>query len=136
MFCSKCGSEIQPEASFCSQCGSKSAQVPEKIPESPTVVTVREEDRPSGGMIALIWIFACFPLIGGTIVLIVSSVLYFTWKTDFPKKAKSINRHGWMAYGFSTACFLFYYFVVMNGNLDHVPTIGDLIMDAAKAMNP
>ncbi len=38
------------------------------------------------------------PFIGGWVIVVLSSVMYYTWRPTHPGKAKSINRHGWLAF--------------------------------------
>jgi formylglycine-generating enzyme required for sulfatase activity len=58
----------------------------------------REEDKLEGYWKGIIWGSLLIPCIGPTIIVILSSVLYFTWRNEYPNKARSINRHGWMAF--------------------------------------
>lgn len=68
MYCTNCGAEIAKEAYVCPKCGVL-------VKENRT----NSEDKPNTGLNIL----ALF-------VPIVGLVLYFTWKKDYPNKAKSI----------------------------------------------
>jgi hypothetical protein len=46
----------------------------------------------------LIWGSLFIPCIGGWLIVVLSSVMYYVWLNEYPNKAKSINRHGWMAW--------------------------------------
>jgi phage FluMu protein Com len=47
---------------------------------------------------AIIWGSLLVPCLGGWVIVILSSVMYYVWLKDYPVKAKSINRHGWLAW--------------------------------------
>lgn len=109
MFCSKCGKELKSGESFCSCCGVSVESCTQTLVSQPEVIYVKDEDRLPWGVIALIWIFALFPLIGGGVVVILSSILYYTWRKEYPKKARSVNSHGLLAFLFSTIILLLIY---------------------------
>ena len=56
------------------------------------------QDKLEGYWIAIIWCSLLLPCIGGWIIVILSSVMFYAWRKNYPKKAKSINRHGWAAW--------------------------------------
>ena len=75
MYCENCGAEISKEAYICPKCGVK-VKKEENI-----------EDKPSVGL-NILSLF--FPIVG--------LILYFTWKNQTPKKAKSVLTYcliGW-----------------------------------------
>lgn len=87
--CAFCGEEILVSAIKCKHCGefTDGRATPKQGP-----------DELSGGWIALIWLSLIIPYIGGFIIIVLSSVLYYSWKKHYPKKANSINKHAWLAF--------------------------------------
>jgi hypothetical protein len=41
---------------------------------------------------------ALVPYIGSWFVVLGSSILFYVWRKEHPNKAKSVNRHGWLAW--------------------------------------
>ena len=75
MYCENCGTEISKEAYICPKCGVK-------VKKEKNI-----EDKPSVGL-NILSLF--FPIVG--------LILYFTWKNQTPKKAKSVLTYcliGW-----------------------------------------
>ena len=87
--CSFCGEEILVSAVKCKHCG----EFLDGRPSSPAGV-----DELSGGWIAIIWLSLIIPYIGGFIIIVLSSILYYSWKKNYPKKASSINKHAWLVF--------------------------------------
>ena len=85
MYCTNCGAEIAKEAYVCPKCGVK-------VKENET----NSEDKPNTGLNIL----ALF-------VPIVGLVLYFTWKKDYPNKAKSILIFALIGWGIGIALNIF-----------------------------
>lgn len=75
MYCENCGSEISKEAYICPKCGVK-------------VKKENENDKPNTGLNILSLLF---PIVG--------IILYFVWKKETPKKAKSILTYGLIGWG-------------------------------------
>jgi hypothetical protein len=48
--------------------------------------------------IGIIWGSLLMPCVGGWVIVLLSSVMYYVWLKDYPVKAKSINLHGWLAW--------------------------------------
>jgi len=46
----------------------------------------------------IIWGSLLVPCIGGWTIILVSSIMYYAWRGEYPNKAKSINLHGWLAW--------------------------------------
>lgn len=84
-YCRHCGSRMSPNAHMCPRCG-------EPFESRPT-----EDDELGCGAIAAIWITALLIPFGIFIVIAVSSILYFSWRKESPRKARAINIHGWCA---------------------------------------
>jgi len=76
MYCENCGAEITKEAYICPKCGVKVKK------ENETV------DKPNTGL-NILSLF--FPIVG--------IILYFVWKKETPKKAKSILTYGLIGWG-------------------------------------
>ena len=76
MYCENCGEEISKEAYICPKCGVKVKKDDEV------------EDKPNIGLNILALLF---PIIG--------IILYFSWKSATPKKAKSILTYGLIGWG-------------------------------------
>lgn len=75
MYCKNCGAEISKEAYICPKCGVK-------VKEENNI-----EDKPNTGL-NILSLF--FPIVG--------IILYFAWKNQTPKRAKSILTYcliGW-----------------------------------------
>lgn len=78
MYCENCGAEIDKEAYVCPKCGVKVNKEEENI----------VEDKPNVGLNILA---VLFPIVG--------IILYFVWKNNTPKKAKSILTCGLVGWG-------------------------------------
>ena len=76
MYCENCGEEISKEAYICPKCGVK-VKKDDEI-----------EDKPNIGLNILSLLF---PIIG--------IILYFSWKSKTPKKAKSVLTYGLIGWG-------------------------------------
>lgn len=74
--------------------------LPSALPASPT-------DRLEGYWYAIIWLSLLIPVVGTWVIIILSSVMYYAWRRDYPVKAKAINLHGWLAFATAhTVCCL------------------------------
>ena len=93
MYCSMCGAENLDEAKFCKKCGK---HIGEHVPERKTIVAT--EDELPGYWYAIIWGSLIIPIISQWIIIIVSSIMYYSWKNKYPRKANRINLHGWLAF--------------------------------------
>lgn len=56
------------------------------------------EDKLEGYWLIIVWCSMLIPCLGAWIIVILSSVMYYVWKKDYPNKAKKINLHGWLAW--------------------------------------
>jgi len=77
------------------------AGIPEVVPVRPRRARREpedEDDQLQGYWKAIIWGSLLLPCVGGWIIVVLSSVMYYVWLRDYPNKARSINRHGWMAW--------------------------------------
>lgn len=45
-----------------------------------------------------VWALLLVPIVGSWIVVILTSILYYVWRKDYPNRARTINRSGWMAW--------------------------------------
>jgi len=88
--CPYCAEEIQDGALKCKHCG--------EFLDGRVRLTQGSVDELSGGWIALIWLSLFIPFIGGFIIIVLSSILYYSWEKNYPVKAKSINKHAWLAF--------------------------------------
>ena len=61
------------------------------------------EDELGAGGIALAYVLVLF---FGIIGIIVTSVLYYSWKKNFPKKASQMNMHSWIAFLIAVITFI------------------------------
>jgi hypothetical protein len=61
------------------------------------------QDRLGGWWLAIIYGSIVLGGCGAWIIVVVSSILYYVWRGQYPNKAKAINRHGWIAWLVSTA---------------------------------
>lgn len=77
MYCKNCGAEISKEAYVCPKCGVKVKEDENNI-----------NDKPNVGL-NILSLF--IPLIG--------LILYFSWKNNMPKKAKSILTFSLIGWG-------------------------------------
>ena len=68
MFCAKCGAEMDDNAEFCPKCGTRAGE---------GAAAGRGDD--SVGPLGIV--LFCLPLVG--------AIMYFVWKDDKPKKAKT-----------------------------------------------
>lgn len=87
-YCQACGAETRIEQEFCIQCGAKLIKKP--------VASDNANDKPS--MLANV-ASCCFPIVG--------IVLYFVWRDEKPRSAKSVCT--WAIVGFAIS--FFFYFV-------------------------
>ena len=77
------------------------SEVPEVLPAEPgrrRTKLPRKDDQLEGYWKAIIWGSVLVPCFGGWVIVILSSVMYYVWLKEYPNKANSINRHGWMAW--------------------------------------
>ncbi len=66
--------------------------------ETPEHIGPSEEDELEDWWKIIIWVSLFIPCIGGWIIVVVSSIMYYVWRDRFPNKASQINRHGWAAW--------------------------------------
>lgn len=93
-FCTKCGSQIKEDANFCSGCGSPvSGSTRPPVPSVPV-----KADKLKPYWYVIIWCSLLVPFLGGLIIVVLSSVMYYMWRKEFPNKAKVINKQGFMAF--------------------------------------
>lgn len=92
-YCQSCGEETKKEQEFCIKCGAKLIRKKQAVPGS--------NDNPS---ILLNLVACCFPIVG--------LVLYFVWRDDKPRSAKSVCI--WAVVGFSIG-LIFYIFAAILG---------------------
>lgn len=85
--CPECGNAVSTAAAACPKCGLPFAS------SSGTGTDVLE-----GYWYAIIWCSLLIPLLGAWVIIVVSSIKYYAWRKEFPNKAKTINRHGWLAW--------------------------------------
>jgi uncharacterized membrane protein YvbJ len=99
--CQFCGEEILAAAIKCKHCG--------EFLDRRVKLTQGSVDELGGGWIALIWLSLFIPYIGGFIIIVLSSILYYSWKKNYPNKAKAINKHAWGAF---ICSFLLWFFLL------------------------
>lgn len=92
MFCANCGSQVEPNAEFCLNCGIKvnNMHVPTKANDEPNIWA---------NIISL----CCFPILG--------IILYFVWKDQQPKAAKSALIFGLIGFGLSFAIGILFFLI-------------------------
>lgn len=98
MFCPDCGRQISRNAPACPNCGRRN---------------VIGEDRLSVWIIVLMWVLLLIPC-GSFAVVLVSSILYYIWRRDYPKKAKAVNLHGWLVFLAGILIWMFLYNVLQT----------------------
>lgn len=74
----------------------------------------REDDVLEGYWKAIIWGSLLLPCVGGWIIVVLSSVMYYVWLKEYPNKARSINRHGWLAWLTGQAVAVLVWVLVAN----------------------
>ena len=57
-----------------------------------------DNDKLEGHWYAVIWGALLIPFVGCTVILILSSVMFYVWRNTYPRKARAINVHGWLAF--------------------------------------
>lgn len=113
--CPECGATVSDQATSCPQCGSPlnqgtpvNQQPPVNYPQAaapiqPAYQAANPQDTPNAGLNVLSFFF---PLIGW--------ILYFVFKGETPKKAKSCSKFAWIGFGVS---FLLSFIVGIIGAL-------------------
>jgi hypothetical protein len=72
------------------------------------------QDRLSGWWLLVIYGSIVLGGCGAWIIVIVSSILYYVWRGQYPNKAKAINRHGWIAWLASNVLWAGLYIAMRN----------------------
>lgn len=73
----------------------------------PLAAHLPQADRLEGFWYAIVWLSLLVPFVGTWIIVILSSVMYYVWRREYPTKAKTINLHGWLAFAVgNTVCCL------------------------------
>jgi hypothetical protein len=57
-----------------------------------------DEDRLEGYWYAILWGSILVPVVGVWVIVVLSSVMYYAWRANYPGKARKINLHGWLAW--------------------------------------
>jgi hypothetical protein len=99
-FCPNCGQENDGTIRFCSSCGQALAVAQPTVPAPSYAPAIagKPEDKLEGYWYVIIWCSLVVPFIGGSIIVVLSSVMYYVWRKDHPRKAKAINLQGWLAF--------------------------------------
>ena len=105
--CKFCGEEILTAAIKCKHCGEFTRKITNQIP------TQSSQNELEWFWYLLIWGGLIIPYAGSLIIVVVSSVMYYIWKKEFPNKANKINKLGWMAFGVGILFWFFIMFVVI-----------------------
>lgn len=93
-YCSKCGKPIEDGANFCANCGSPVAG----FSGTPVAEVPARSDKLEPYWYVIIWCSLLVPFFGGLIIVVLSSVMYYVWRKEFPNKAKIINKQGFLAF--------------------------------------
>jgi hypothetical protein len=74
--------------------------LPEVLPAEPARFKRKtpNDDKLEGYWKAIIWGSLLIPCVGGWVIVVLSSVMYYVWIGSYPNKARSINMHGWLAW--------------------------------------
>lgn len=106
-YCRNCGKRLSSNAYACPHCGE---------PVEQNCSYRNEYDDSLGcGWIAAIWLCALLVPFGCLIVIIVSSVLYWSWHHDYPNKARTVNMHGWCSVIVAIVLSLWWGWTVLYG---------------------
>ena len=117
MNCSYCANPLPPNANNCPKCGAAvNQQMPPngqyQMPPNGQMPLNGQYQMPpqyanpdqlgAGGIVLAYVLVLLFGIIG----IIVTSVLYYSWKKNFPKKASQMNMHSWIAFGIAVVLFI------------------------------
>lgn len=92
--CPMCGEEILAVAAKCKHCG----EFIDGRPRPARSGGPAGEDKLAGAWLAVIWLSVLVPYVGSWVIVVLSSIMYYSWKEEYPNKAKAINLHGWLAF--------------------------------------
>ena len=101
--CEFCGEEILRIAQKCKHCGEFTENITNKNP----IQSSKEELE--WFWYLLIWGGLIIPCAGPGIIVVVSSIMYYIWKKEYPNKANKINKLGWIVFGVG---ILFWFFII------------------------
>lgn len=97
MYCGNCGAEIAKEAYICPKCGTKTNNNGKLVEDKPNMAL---------NIISLLLI----PLLG--------IILYFVWKKDTPKRAKTILLYALIGLGINLAWYFISIFITIITNIN------------------
>ena len=89
--CAGCGNIISNYMAKCPNCG-------KEYETEAMTFTDPEHDKLERFWYYLIWGFILVPVIGMFVQGIIASFCYYSWKKIYPKRARTINNHSWLAF--------------------------------------
>jgi hypothetical protein len=83
---------------YCASCGGGGGAASPALSIGVSGQVYRPEDQLEAHWYGIVWLSLLVPFVGGWAILILTTILYYRWRMDYPRKARKINVQGWLAF--------------------------------------